>query len=139
MHPDGADGNDFRSASPRARQLKVVAAALDADYFPEEGAPGTGYPVMLKLSRVLDPDEARMISERNPFLRATSGSRKLIAVDTSVETVRDEKDQIQLLLAEIEADALAEEARRRAEEHLAAQRRVAELRRRNGVLSDIDW
>lgn len=139
MHLDEADGNDFRSTSPRSRQLKVVAAALDPGHLPAEGTPGLGYPVILKLSRVLDPDEARMVSERNPFLRATSGSRKLIAVDTSVETVRDEKDQIQLLLAEIEADALAEEARRRDEEHRAAQRRVAELRRRNNVLSDIDW
>lgn len=139
MHPADADSVDFRSSSPRARPLKVVAAALDPEHGPDPAEPDLGYPVMLKLSRVLDPDEARMLGERNPFLRATSGSRKLIAMDTSVETIREEKDLIQLLLAEVEADALAEEARRRAEEHRAAELRVAELRRRNDVLAAIDW
>ena len=32
-----------------------------------------------------------------------------------------------------------EQARRRLEEHRAAELRVAELRRRNDVLGDIDW
>lgn len=139
MHAEQADGNDFRSTSPRARPLKVVAAALDPDHGPDEDAPEVGYPVLLKLSRVLDPDEATMLCERNPFLRATSGSRRLVALDTSVETIRAEKDGLQLLLAEVEADALAEEARRRTEEHRVAERRVAELRRRNEVLNTIDW
>ena len=113
MHPNDANAIDFRSSSPRSRPLKVVAAALDPDVGPPEHKPDVGYPVMLKLSRVLDPDEARMVCERNPFLRATSGSRKLVALDTSVETIRAERDRIQLLLAEVESDALAEEARRR--------------------------
>ncbi len=139
MHPNDANAIDFRSSSPRSRPLKVVAAALDPDVGPPEHTPDVGYPVMLKLSRVLDPDEARMVCERNPFLRATSGSRKLVALDTSVETIRAERDRIQLLLAEVESDALAEEARRREEEHRIAERRVAELRRRNEVLSDIEW
>lgn len=139
MQAEFAHGNDFRSSSPRARPLQVVAAALDPDHCPQTETPEVGYPVMLKLSRVLDPDEARILSERNPFIQATSGSRKLIALDTSVETIRAEKERIQLLLAEVEADALAEEVRRRDEEHRAAKRRVAELRRCNEVLSDIDW
>ncbi len=130
---------DFRSSSPRARPLKVVAAALDPDHDPELDKDGRGYPVLLKLSRVLDPEEARLILDRNPFLHATAGSRKLIAMDTSVETVREQKDRLQLLLAEVEADALAEQARRRMEEHRAAELRVAELRRRNEVLGEIDW
>lgn len=130
---------DFRSSSPRARPLKVVAAALDPDHDPELDKDGRGYPVLLKLSRVLDPEEARLILDRNPFLHATAGSRKLIAMDTSVETVREQKDRLQLLLAEVEADALAEQARRRVEEHRAAELRVAELRRRNEVLGEIDW
>ena len=83
---------DFRSSSPRARPLKVVAAALDPDHDPELDKDGRGYPVLLKLSRVLDPEEARLILDRNPFLHATAGSRKLIAMDTSVETVREQKD-----------------------------------------------
>ena len=130
---------DFRSSSPRARPLKVVAAALDPDHDPELDKDGRGYPVLLKLSRVLDPEEARLILDRNPFLHATAGSRKLIAMDTSMETVREQKDRLQLLLAEVEADALAEQARRRVEEHRAAELRVAELRRRNEVLGEIDW
>ena len=130
---------DFRSSSPRARPLKVVAAALDPDHDPELDKDGRGYPVLLKLSRVLDPEEARLILDRNPFLHATAGSRKLIAMDTSVETVREQKDRLQLLLAEVEADALAEQARRRMEEHRAAELRVAELRRRNEILGEIDW
>ena len=134
-----AEQFDFRSSSPRARPLKVVAAALDPDHDPELDKDGRGYPVLLKLSRVLDPEEARLILDRNPFLHATAGSRKLIAMDTSVETVREQKDRLQLLLAEVEADALAEQARRRMEEHLAAELRVAELRRRNEVLGEIDW
>ena len=134
-----AEQFDFRSSSPRARPLKVVAAALDPDHDPELDKDGRGYPVLLKLSRVLDPEEARLILDRNPFLHATAGSRKLIAMDTSVETVRGQKDRLQLLLAEVEADALAEQARRRVEEHRAAELRVAELRRRNEVLGEIDW
>lgn len=134
-----AEQFDFRSSSPRARPLKVVAAALDPDHAPELDKDGRGYPVLLKLSRVLDPEEARLILDRNPFLHATAGSRKLIAMDTSVETVREQKDRLQLLLAEVEADALAEQARRRMEEHRAAELRVAELRRRNEVLGEIDW
>ena len=135
----GTEQFDFRSSSPRARPLKVVAAALDPDHDPELDKDGRGYPVLLKLSRVLDPEEARLILDRNPFLHATAGSRKLIAMDTSVETVREQKDRLQLLLAEVEADALAEQARRRMEEHRAAELRVAELRRRNEVLGEIDW
>ncbi len=130
---------DFRSSSPRARPLKVVAAALDPEHDPGIDKEGQGYPVLLKLSRVLDPEEARLLLERNPFLHASAGSRKLIAMDTSVETVREQKDRLQLLLAEVEADALAEQARRRVEEHRAAEMRVAELRRRNEVLGEIDW
>lgn len=133
------DGIDFRSSSPRARPLKVVAAALDPEHEPEPGREGQGYPVLLKLSRVLDPEEARLILERNPFLHATAGSRKLIAMDTSVETLREQKDRLQLLLAEVEADALAEQARRRMEEHLEAELRSTELRRRNEVLGEIEW
>lgn len=134
-----ADPFDFRSSSPRARPLKVVAAALDPDHDPEIDREGGGYPVLLKLSRVLDPEEARLILERNPFLHASAGSRKLIAMDTSVETVSEQKDRLQLLLAEVEADALAEQARRRMEEHREAELRVTELRRRNEVLGEIDW
>jgi hypothetical protein len=134
-----ADDVDFRSASPRARPLKVVAAALDPDHEPGTGGDGESYPVLLKLSRVLDPEEARLILERNPFLHASAGSRKLIAMDTSVETLREQKDRLQLLLAEVEADALAEQARRRSEEHRAAEQRLAELRRRNDVLGEIEW
>ena len=134
-----AEQFDFRSSSPRACPLKVVAAALDPDHDPELDKDGRGYPVLLKLSRVLDPEEARLILDRNPFLHATAGSRKLIAMDTSVETVREQKDRLQLLLAEVEADALAEQARRRMEEHRAAELRVAELRRRNEILGEIDW
>lgn len=134
-----ADENDFRSSSPRARPLKIVGAGLDPEHDPEIDRDGRGYPVWLKLSRVLDPEEARMILERNPFLHATAGSRKLVAMDTSVETVREQKEQLQKLLADIESDALAEQTRRRREEHRAAEERVAELRRRNGVLGDIDW
>lgn len=133
------DGVDFRSSSPRARPLKVVAAALDPDHVPEPDRQGQGYPVMLKLSRVLDPEEARLILERNPFLHATAGSRKLVAMDTSVETLREQKDRLQLLLAEVEADALAEQARQRVEEHRAAELRVAELRRRTEILGEIEW
>lgn len=132
-------GFDFRSSSPRARPLKVVAAALDPEHEPALVRAGEGYPVLLKLSRVLDPEEARLILERNPFLHASAGSRKLIAMDTSVETLLEQKDRLQLLLAEVEADALAEQARRRTEEHRAAERRVAELRRRNEVLGEIEW
>ncbi|MDV8001908.1 hypothetical protein [Rhodococcus sp. IEGM 1408] len=141
MDADGmdADGFDFRSSSPRARPLKVVAAALDPEHEPGIAAEGEGYPVLLKLSRVLDPEEARLILERNPFLHATAGSRKLIAMDTSVETLLEQKDRLQLLLAEVEADALALLARRRSEEHRAAEQRAAELRRRNDVLGEIDW
>ena len=95
--------------------------------------------MLLKLSRVLDPEEARLILDRNPFLHAAAGSRKLIAMDTTVETVREQKDRLQLLLAEVEADALAEQARQRLEEHRAAELRLAELRRRNDVLGEIDW
>ncbi|UVE95180.1 hypothetical protein [Dietzia sp. B32] len=131
------DGFDFRSSSPRARPLKVVAAALDPEHDPDRQ--GQGYPVLLKLSRVLDPEEARLILERNPFLHATAGSRKLIAMDTSVETLREQKDRLQLLLAEVEADALAEQARQRMEEHRAAELRVEELRRRNEILGEIEW
>lgn len=134
-----ADEIDFRSSSPRARPLKVVAAALDPDHDPRIDRDGQGYPVLLKLSRVLDPEEARLILDRNPFLHATAGSRKLIAMDTTVETVREQKDRLQLLLAEVEADALAEQARQRLEEHRAAELRLAELRRRNDVLGEIDW
>lgn len=134
-----AEGIDFRSSSPRARPLKVVAAALDPDHEPGVTREGEGYPVLLKLSRVLDPDEARLILERNPFLHAAAGSRKLIAMDTSVETLLEQKDRLQMLLAEVEADALALQARRRTEEHRAAERRAAELRRRNDVLGEIDW
>ncbi|KAA0917212.1 hypothetical protein [Dietzia sp. ANT_WB102] len=133
------DGVDFRSSSPRARPLKVVAAALDPDHVPEPDRQGQGYPVMLKLSRVLDPEEARLILERNPFLHATAGSRKLVAMDTSVETLREQKDRLQLLLAEVEADALAEQARQRVEEHRAAELRVAEMRRRTEILGEIEW
>lgn len=139
MQEEFANTNDFRSSSPRARPLKVVAAAVDREHVPDQESPEIGYPVMLKLSRVLDPDEAQMLSERNPFIRATAGSRKLVALDTSVETIREEKDRIQLLLAEVEADTLADEAKRRHEELLEAERRVTELRRCNEVLSDIDW
>lgn len=134
-----ADDFDFPSSSPRARPLKVVAAALDPDHDPEIDTGGRGYPVLLKLSRVLDSEEARLILERNPFLHASAGSRKLIAMDTSVETVKEQKDRLQLLLAEVEADALAEQARRRMEEHRAAELRVAELRRRTEVLGEIEW
>jgi hypothetical protein len=134
-----AEGIDFRSSSPRARPLKVVAAALDPEHDPDITREGEGYPVLLKLSRVVDPEEARLILERNPFLHVTAGSRKLIAMDTSVETLREQKDRLQLLLAEVEADALAEQVRRRSEEHRAAEQRLAELRRRNEVLSEIDW
>lgn len=133
------DGIDFRSSSPRARPLKVVAAALDPEHGADVDHGDQGYPVLLKLSRVLDPEEARLILERNPFLHAAAGSRKLIAMDTSVETLREQKDRLQLLLAEVEADALAEQARRRMEEHLEAELRVAELRRRNEVLGEIEW
>ena len=70
-----AEQFDFRSSSPRARPLKVVAAALDPDHDPELDKDGRGYPVLLKLSRVLDPEEARLILDRNPFLHATAGSR----------------------------------------------------------------
>lgn len=130
---------DFRSSSPRARPLKVVAAALDPEHEPSLGREGEGYPVLLKLSRVLAPEEARLILDRNPFLHASAGSRKLIAMDTSVETLLEQKDRLQILLAEVEADALAEQARRRTEEHRAAERRVAELRRRNEILGEIEW
>lgn len=133
------NGIDFRSSSPRARPLKVVAAALDPEHEPDAGREGQGYPVLLKLSRVLDPEEARLILERNPFLHASAGSRKLIAMDTSVETLREQKDRLQLLLAEVEADALAEQVRRRREEHLEAELRVIELQRRNEVLGEIEW
>ncbi|WP_163376524.1 hypothetical protein [Dietzia sp. Alg238-R159] len=133
------DEFDFRSSSPRARPLKVVAAALDPGHDPETDRQGQGYPVLLKLSRVLAPEEARLILERNPFLHAVAGSRKLIAMDTSVETLREQKDRLQLLLAEVEADALAEQARMRMEEHRAAELRLAELRRRNEVLGEIEW
>lgn len=133
------DHIDFRSSSPRARPLKVVAAALDPEHEPETDREGEGYPVLLKLSRVLDPLEARLILERNPFLHASAGSRKLVAMDTSVETLREQKDRLQLLLAEVEADALAEQAQRRMEEHRAAELRVAELRRRNEILAEIEW
>ena len=134
-----ADGIDFRSSSPRARPLKVVAAAVDPDQEQDTAREGQGYPVLLKLSRVLDPEEARLILERNPFLHATAGSRKLIAMDTSVETLREQKDRLQLLLAEVEADALAEQARRRMQEHLETEMRATELRRRNEVLGEIEW
>lgn len=134
-----ADKIDFRSSSPRARPLKVVAAALDPEHEPQTDRQGQSYPVLLKLSRVLDPEEARLILERNPFLHAAAGSRKLIAMDTSVETLREQKDRLQLLLAEVEADALAEQARQRMEEHREAELRVAELRRRNEVLGEIEW
>lgn len=134
-----ADEIDFRSSSPRARPLKVVAAALDPEHEPQTDRQGQSYPVLLKLSRVLDPEEARLILERNPFLHAAAGSRKLIAMDTSVETLREQKDRLQLLLAEVEADALAEQARQRMEEHREAELRVAELRRRNEVLGEIEW
>ena len=133
------DDFDFRSSSPRARPLKVVAAALDPEHEPDLVKEGQGYPVLLKLSRVLTPEEARLILERNPFLHATAGSRKLIAMDTSVETLAEQKDLLQLLLAEVEADALAEQARQRMEEHRAAEMRAAEFRRRNEVLGEIDW
>lgn len=133
------EGFDFRSSSPRARPLKVVAAALDPEHEQGITGEGGGYPVLLKLSRVLDPDEARMILERNPFLHASAGSRKLIAMDTSVETLLEQKDRLQLLLAEVEADALTLQARRRSEEHREAEQRAAELRRRNDVLGEIDW
>ncbi|MFI8694047.1 hypothetical protein [Dietzia maris] len=135
------DEFDFRSSSPRARPLKVVAAALDPGHDPETDrqGQGQGYPVLLKLSRVLAPEEARLILERNPFLHAVAGSRRLIAMDTSVETLREQKDRLQLLLAEVEADALAEQARMRMEEHRAAELRLAELRRRNEVLGEIEW
>lgn len=133
------DGFDFRSSSPRARPLKVVAAALDPQHEADIAEGGQGYPVLLKLSRVLDPEEARLILERNPFLHAAAGSRKLVAMDTSVETLLEQKDRLQLLLAEVEADALAEQARRRMEEHLEAELRMAELRRRNEVLGEIEW
>ena len=134
-----ADGIDFRSSSPRARPLKVVAAALDPEHEQDAAREGQGYPVMLKLSRVLDPEEARLILERNPFLHASAGSRKLIAMDTSVETLREQKDRLQLLLAEVEADALAEQARRRMEKHRETELRATELRRRNEVLGEIEW
>ena len=134
-----ADEIDFRSASPRARPLKVVAAALDPEHGPEVGVNGQGYPVWLKLSRVLDPEEAHMIVERNPFLHATAGSRKLVALDTTVETVREEKDRLQALLADVEADAMAERVRQRAEETRAAEERETEILRRKGVLGEIDW
>lgn len=134
-----ADEIDFRSSSPRARPLKVVAAALDPEHEPQTGRQGQSYPVLLKLSRVLDPEEARLILERNPFLHAAAGSRKLIAMDTSVETLREQKDRLQLLLAEVEADALAEQARQRMEQHREAELRVAELQRRNEVLGEIEW
>lgn len=133
------DEFDFRSSSPRARPLKVVAAALDPEHDPETDRQGQGYPVLLKLSRVLAPEEARLILERNPFLHAVAGSRKLIAMDTSVETLREQKDRLQLLLADVEADALAEQTRMRMAEHRAAELRLAELRRRNEVLGEIDW
>lgn len=126
------------SPMPHSRRLRVVAAALEQEDAPA-GTGGHGYTVMLKLSRVLDVDEARLISERNPFLHGTAGSRKLLAVDTTVETVREEKDMIQMLLAEVEADALAEVAHRRAEERRALERSAAEVRRRNEVLGEIDW
>lgn len=138
-----AEGIDFRSSSPRARPLKVVAAALDPEHEPGNDPGGTregeGYPVLLKLSRVLDPEEARLILERNPFLHARAGSRKLVAMDTSVETLLEHKDRLQQLLAEVEADALALQARRRADQHRAAVHRAAELRRRNDLLGEIDW
>ena len=56
------DEFDFRSSSPRARPLKVVAAALDPGHDPETDrqGQGQGYPVLLKLSRVLAPEEARL-------------------------------------------------------------------------------
>ena len=133
------DDIDFPSSSPRARPLKVVAAALDPEHGTEPAGDGQGYPVMLKLSRVLSPEEARLILERNPFLHATAGSRRLVAMDTSVETLAEQKDRLQLLLAEVEADALAEQARRRQEEDRAAETRAAELRRRNEILGGIDW
>ena len=134
-----AEPFDFRSSSPRARPLKVVAAALDPQHDPQADRQGQGYPVLLKLSRVLDPEEARLILERNPFLHAAAGSRKLIAMDTSVETLREQKDRLQLLLAEVEADALAEQARQRMEEHRAAELRVAEQQCRNEVMGEIEW
>lgn len=138
-----AEGIDFRSSSPRARPLKVVAAALEPEHEPGpnpgETREGGGYPVLLKLSRVLDPEEARLILERNPFLHARAGSRKLVAMDTSVETLLEHKDRLQQLLAEVEADALALQARRRADQHRAAMDRAAELRRRNDLLGEIDW
>lgn len=130
---------DFRSTSPRARPLKIVAAGLDPDHGPEITRDGQGYPVWFKLSRVLGPEEAQMILERNPFLHATAGSRKLVAMDTSVETVREQKERLQALLADVEADALAEQVRRRAEETRAAEEREAEIHRRNDVLGEIDW
>lgn len=130
---------DFRSSSPRARPLKVVAAALDADEDQAFIREGEGYRVLLKLSRVLDPEEARLLLERNPFLHATAGSRKLTAMDTTVETLREQKDQLQQLLSGVEADALAERIRHRSEEQRAAEQRVAELRRRNEVLGEIEW
>lgn len=127
------------SPTPHSRRLRVVAAALDQDATPAPGAPSTGYTVMLKLSRVLDVTEARLLSERNPFLHATAGSRKLLAVDTTVETIREESHMIQLLLAEVESDALAEEARRREDRRREAERIAAEQRRRNEVLGAIEW
>lgn len=133
------EGFDFRSSSPRARPLKVVAAALDSDEDPGFIREGEGYRVLLKLSRVLDPEEARLLLERNPFLHATAGSRKLIAMDTTVETLREQKDQLQRLLSGVEADALAERVRRRSEEQRAAEQRVAEMQRRNEVLGEIEW
>ena len=80
-----------------------------------------------------------MIVERNPFLHATAGSRKLVALDTTVETVREEKDRLQALLADVEADAMAERVRQRAEETRAAEERETEILRRKGVLGEIDW
>ena len=53
------DAFDFRSASPRARPLKVVAAALDPEHDPEADREGQGYPVLLKASAGRRPARSR--------------------------------------------------------------------------------
>ncbi|MDO5503940.1 MAG: hypothetical protein Q4G67_12265, partial [Actinomycetia bacterium] len=60
--------------TPHSRALKVVASALEPEADTDTGSgrdPDIGYTVLLKLSRVIDVEEARLISERNPFLHAT--------------------------------------------------------------------
>lgn len=120
-------------------KLKVVNAVPDPNFRPsamQRELHGDTYPILLELSRPASPEESKLIGER---LQDGYAHGSCITLRSTVEQLRDRKDQIQAILTEVETEVRHQVAKRK-EANLAAQERhEQEQARQSDELKQIDW